>query len=87
MAFRVQMHRNIQRIAADYPACQPRVDPNPEAWLANLRREEVRWLHAQRYPNAPFPPEAQWAGARPDLFRLRYADETNRIYELAPAKR
>ncbi|HEV7515652.1 MAG TPA: hypothetical protein VGR07_05065 [Thermoanaerobaculia bacterium] len=68
--------------AAAYPLCQPRVDFSPDAWLVNLRREEVRWLHLSRTPPFPFPQEAEWAGAQPELFALRYSDPNNRVYEL-----
>lgn len=86
-ALYVNVNQADRRLAAAYAGCNPRVDPDPVAWLANLRRARVRWLHAQRYPRAPFPPEAAWAAARPDLFRPRYADPANRIYELLPPPR
>ncbi len=70
--------------AASYPSCNPRVDPSPAAWLANLRSDGVRWLLVSRFPRIPFPMEDGWARQRPDLFTLRYEDATNRIYELAP---
>jgi hypothetical protein len=67
-----------------YPACRTRSDPSPEAWIANLRAEGVAWLYVARYPEFEFPEEDAWAQARPDLFRLRFADRTNRVYEVAP---
>ncbi len=70
--------------AAAYPLCQPRADFSAEAWLVNLRREGVRWLHLSRTPPFPFPREEEWAGAHPELFTLRYSDPNNRIYELLP---
>lgn len=71
--------------AAAYPACDPRVDLNPEAWLANLGKHEVRWLHLMRYPGTEDLPERAWADARPDRFTLRYEDDGNRIYEVSQA--
>jgi hypothetical protein len=70
--------------AAAYPLCQPRADFAVDAWLVNLRREGVRWLHVSRTPPFPPPQETAWAAARPELFTLRYADSNNRIYELLP---
>jgi hypothetical protein len=73
-------HRN----AAEYPACEPRVDPDPKAWVANLAKRRVRWVHLSRYPASDFPPERQWADSSPRLFALRYEDLTNRVYEFLP---
>lgn len=81
----VNVNRRNSRNAVDYPLCDPRVDPSPDAWLDNLRQEGVRWLHLSRYPVFDFPVERQWADARPDLFALRYQDNTNRVYEVLPA--
>jgi hypothetical protein len=69
------------RSANDYPECQPRVDPNPQAWVANLARQHIRWVHLSRYPQFDFTPESQWADSLPNLFALRYSDDTNRVYE------
>lgn len=70
--------------AAEYPACNPRVDLSPRAWLANLAKHEVRWLHLMRYPGTEYLPERAWADARPDRLTLRYEDDGNRIYEVNP---
>jgi hypothetical protein len=70
--------------AAAYSMCQPRVDPDAGAWIANLRRAGVRWLDLTRTPPFPFPIEEGWARAHPDLFALRFADPTNLVYELLP---
>ncbi|HXU29785.1 MAG TPA: hypothetical protein VN851_04325 [Thermoanaerobaculia bacterium] len=70
--------------AAAYPACNPRVDLSPEAWLNNLAKHEVRWLHLMRFPGTEALPENAWAEARPDRLTLRYEDDTNRIYEVTP---
>ena len=67
-----------------YPECQPRVDPSPRAWVANLAEHRIRWVHLSRYPRFGFPMEKQWADSLPQLFVLRYADETNLIYEFLP---
>jgi hypothetical protein len=75
--------RNLP-LAAAYPLCQPRIDPDPAAWLANLRRADARWLDLSRTPPFPFPLEDAWARRRPDRFALRFADDRNRIYELLP---
>jgi len=69
-------------LAIDYPACELRVDPSPAAWLRNLARHDVRWLHLARYPNFEFPLERGWADAMPQWFALRFADATNRVYEV-----
>jgi hypothetical protein len=86
-AIYVNINEKDLRNAGAYPRCDPRIEPSLEAWLAHLRAEDVRWLHISRQPNAPFPGEAGWAESRPDLFALRYADETNRIYEVLPVAR
>jgi hypothetical protein len=70
--------------AAYYPLCQPRVQPAAAAWIANLRRAGVRWLDLTRTPPYPFPMEDVWAGAHPETFAQRFADPTNRIYEVLP---
>ncbi|HYG61109.1 MAG TPA: hypothetical protein VEL74_00890, partial [Thermoanaerobaculia bacterium] len=83
----VNINERDLRNAGDYPRCDPRVDPSFDAWLRHLAAQEVRWLHTSRRPNAPFPGEAGWAESRPDLFALRYKDDTNRIYEFLPVAR
>lgn len=70
--------------AVQYPACEPRVDPDPAAWMENLVRKRIRWVHLSRYPQFDFPPERRWADARPDLFALRYSDPGNLVYEFLP---
>lgn len=77
----VNLNRADRRYAIDYPQCQPRVDPSAEAWVANLTRQRIRWVHLSRYPQVPFTVEKDWAEARPREFVLRYSDDTNRIYE------
>lgn len=72
-------------LSFQYPACQPRVDPSPEAWLANLEAQRIRWVHLSRYPGFDFPLEQQWVAANPQLFALRYEDKANRIYEFLPS--
>jgi hypothetical protein len=67
--------------AVEYPACQPRVDPSPEDWVANLAKQHIRWVHLSRYPQFDFPVESEWADSMPKLFALRYSDDTNRVYE------
>ncbi len=83
-AIYVNVNRQDLHEAAAYPRCQPRVDPSPDAWLANLGREGVRWLDLGRNPPYPFPPENAWAAERPERFALRYQDATNRIWEVLP---
>jgi hypothetical protein len=75
------------RNAVEYPACQPRVDPLPRAWVRNLARMRIRWVHMSRYPRFDFPLERQWADARPHLFALRHEDDTNVVYEFLPVAR
>lgn len=70
--------------AAAYPACDPRVDLSADAWLANLAKHEVRWLHLMRYPGTEYLPERTWADALSGRFTLRYEDDGNRIYEVSP---
>ncbi len=70
--------------AADYPGCDPRVDVTPEAWLANLAKHNVRWLHVARFTGTEFFPERAWADARTDWFTLRFEADGNRIYEVIP---
>jgi hypothetical protein len=80
----VNVNRADLRNAVDYPQCQPRVDPSPQAWVANLAKMRIRWLHLSRYPQFDFPMERRWADSMPGLFALRYADSTNLIYEFLP---
>lgn len=70
------------RYAFRYPLCQPRVDPSPVAWVRNLVKRRIRWIHLARFPGFDFPIEGRWAEAMPRLFALRYAEANNRIYEL-----
>ncbi len=83
-AIYVNVNRQDLHEAAAYPRCQPRVDPSADAWLANLRREGVRWLYLSRNPPYPFPMEDGWAQARRGRFALRFADVTNRVWEVLP---
>ncbi|HEV2855611.1 MAG TPA: hypothetical protein VHC97_22680 [Thermoanaerobaculia bacterium] len=82
----VNLNRADRRSAVAYPQCQPRVDPSAEAWVANLSRMRIRWVHLSRYPLVRFTVEKDWAEARPRDFALRYSDDTNRIYELIPGR-
>ncbi|HEY0515272.1 MAG TPA: hypothetical protein VGH73_25465 [Thermoanaerobaculia bacterium] len=70
--------------AVEYPLCQPRVDPLPQAWVTNLAKQRIRWVHLSRYPQFDFSIEKQWADSLPQLFALRYSDLTNRVYEFLP---
>ena len=81
----VNLNRADRRYAIAYPQCQPRVDPSAEAWVANLTRQRIRWVHLSRYPQVPFTVEKDWAETRPRVFALRFADSTNRVYEVLPA--
>ncbi len=83
-AIYVNVNRQDSRNAADYPGCQPRVDPDPQAWMENLRKQDVRWVWLSRFPQIGFPEEYAWAQSRPDLFAVRYQDNTNVIYEFLP---
>ncbi|HEV8631449.1 MAG TPA: hypothetical protein VGV61_14110 [Thermoanaerobaculia bacterium] len=78
----VNVNAADHRYAIEYPGCQPRVDPAPAAWVNNLVKRHIRWIYLARYPQFDFPIEERWAAALPRLFALRYADATNRIYEL-----
>lgn len=78
----VNVNAADRRYAAHYPRCEPRVDPSPQAWVRNLVRARVRWLHVARIPRFEFPLEDRWARALSGLFTLRYEDPNNRIYEL-----
>jgi hypothetical protein len=78
------VNRRDSRRAIDYPGCFPRVDGDAEAWLENLDKLGVRWVHLGHLETLPFPIEAQWAKARPDRFTVRYADPYSLIYELTP---
>ncbi len=83
-AIYVNVNRRDARNAADYPACEPRVDPDPRAWMENLFKQDVRWIWLSRFPQIGFPQEQAWAQSRPDLFAVRYQDTTNVIYEFLP---
>lgn len=78
----VNVNRADRPLASQYPSCDPRVDPDPAAWLQNLDRSGARWLYLTRFPEFDFPVEAQWAQARPERFVLRYSDLTNLIFEV-----
>jgi hypothetical protein len=80
----VNINRADHRLASEYPQCQPRVDPDPDAWVTNLAKQHIRWVHLSRYPQFDFSTEQQWADSRPQLFALRYQDDTNRVYEFLP---
>jgi hypothetical protein len=80
----VNVNRQDSRNAADYPACDPRVDPDPQAWMQNLFKQDARWIWLSRFPQIGFPEEHAWAQSRPDLFAVRYEDTTNVIYEFLP---
>jgi hypothetical protein len=68
--------------AFQYPLCQPRVDPSPRAWVRNLARRRIRWIHFARFPGFAFPVEQRWAEAMPQLFVRRFTDSTNMVYEV-----
>jgi hypothetical protein len=78
------INRADVRSAARYRLCDPRVNFDPEAWIANLRKLGVRWVAVSRFTPLPFPVESAWARARPALFALRYADASIEIFELLP---
>lgn len=80
----VNVNRANLPLAAAYPQCQPRVDPEPRAWMENLVRQRIRWIHLSRYPGFPFSLEDDWASTLPRAFALRFEDDTNRIYEFLP---
>jgi hypothetical protein len=71
-------------LAIQYPACQPRVDPSPQAWIRNLEAQRIRWIHLSSFPGFDFPLERQWVEADPLHFALRYKDDLNLIYEFMP---
>lgn len=83
-AIYVNVNRRDSRRATDYPGCDPRIDPEPQAWMENLLKDGVRWVYLHRFPQIAFPMEAEWVSARPDLFALRYQDNTNIIVEFLP---
>lgn len=82
----VNFNRADHRNAVAYPQCQPRVGSSPEAWVVNLEKMRIRWVHLSRYPPSGFPIEKTWADERPRDFTLRYTDDTNRIYEFHPGR-
>ena len=80
----INVNHQDSRRTVDYPGCNPRVDPDPQAWAENLFKQDVRWIWLSRYPQIDFPEEHTWAQLRPDLFAVRYLDNTNVIYEFLP---
>ena len=80
------MNRRDSRRVTDYPGCDPRVDAEPQAWLENLLKDGVRWVYLHRFPQIDFPMEADWIANRPDLFALRYRNNTNLIVEFLPGR-
>jgi hypothetical protein len=81
-AIYVNFNRANYREALRYPGCNPRVDPEPEAWLRNLAAERVRWLLIDRYREFAIPIEERWAAARPDRFALRFTDGASTVFEV-----
>lgn len=69
----------------EYPGCDVRAGGSAGAWIDNLRREGVRWIHVARFPEFDFPVEDTWASQHPDLFALRFDHRTNRVWEFLPA--
>ena len=66
------------------PQCQPRVDPAPEAWMANLAKHHIRWVPSAATP-ASTSRRAGVGGRQPARSsRSRFADNTNLIYEFLP---
>lgn len=80
----VNINRQDSRNAADYPACDPRVEPDPQAWVENLFKQDVRWVWVSRFPQIGYQDEHAWALSRPDLFAIRYEDSVNVIFEFRP---
>jgi len=83
-ALYINVNRANYREALRYPGCNPRVDPDPEAWLHNLAAAGVRWLLIDTFPRFPLPAEAYWAAARPDRFVQRYTDGASTVFEVLP---
>lgn len=86
-AIYVNVNRRDSSRATDYPGCDPRVDPDPQAWFENLAKHGVRWVYLHRFPQIGFPMEAEWIAMRPDLFALRYEGNTNLVFEFLPGRR
>ncbi|HWM92990.1 MAG TPA: glycosyltransferase family 39 protein [Thermoanaerobaculia bacterium] len=80
----VNVNRKDSRKATDYPGCDPRVDPDPQAWMENLYKQNARWVYLHRYPQLDFPMEQEWIDSRPDLFKPRFQNNTSRVYEFLP---
>lgn len=80
----VNVNQADRALAIAYPQCQPRTDFSADAWMANLAKKRIRWVHVSRYPQFEFSIEKTWADARPANFVLRFSDDTNRIYEFRP---
>jgi hypothetical protein len=80
----VNINAANHRLAVQYPECQPRVDPSPQAWMANLEAQHIRWIHLSSFPGFVFPLERQWVEVDPRHFALRYQDKLNLIYEFTP---
>jgi len=78
----VNFNRANYREALRYPNCNPRVNPEPEAWLRNLADARVRWLLIDRYREYAVPIEERWAEARPDRFALRFTDGVSTVFEV-----
>jgi hypothetical protein len=83
-AIYANVNRQDYQNAALYPTCDPRIDPDPQAWLENLVKHGVRWVYLDRFPQTDFPMEQGWIAARPDLFVPRFVNNVNVIYEFLP---
>jgi hypothetical protein len=79
----VNVNAANHRFPHRYANCDVRADPDPEAWLRNLRAARTGFLHVARIADQPFPAEDGWAQQKPALFQPRYEDPFNRIYELS----
>jgi len=64
----------------DYPRCNPRINYDPDAWLANLAKRDVRWVVLSRFEGAGFPLEEGAVRSHPERFELVYKDPANLVF-------
>jgi hypothetical protein len=79
----VDVNRAARGAFHRYPLGAFRSDPDPDAWIENLRRAEID-LVVLTQPDweDPWPVEAAWAAQRPERFALVFESPRARIYRV-----
>lgn len=83
--FYVDINARAARAFHHYPAAEFRKQPDRQAWLRNLAREQPAVLvvhHPDKGVPGGWPIEKAWADERPDLFVPFHRDEWIALYEI-----